>query len=432
MTAQIPSYLQKIVPGAKVPAGLPGMQWPWMDTLREKALTRFLEKGLPRPTQEEWRYTPLFHVEKTAYEPKGMEEANAHHLVPLVPHALARMVFVDGRFRPELSELKAPTGLTLSTLRQRMLQDDASIRYAFPEREEGDSWHELNLALFEDGPLLEVAAEFSAAAPIEIIHFFSDTPSPRTFHSRPLIDVGENARVTFVESFIGTGQAPALISSLAHILVHKNAQCDHVLINQLGRQTTFLLHEQVAVQQDGHYAGTLLHAGSGITRHTFTASMEDTRARTTLRAVNIAHTSRHIDLVTDMRHSAPHTQSQQDIRALAAADGVCIFQGGILVERAAQKTDARQDHRGLLLSERAEINTKPALEIYADDVKCGHGTTCGALDDNHLFYLRSRGLPRKDAETMLLTAFMAELFDALADEDLRSLLLESAVEACHG
>lgn len=428
MTMTVPNYLQKILPAGQLPQDLPGHAWPWLSTLRENALHRYLQQGLPRPSEEEWRYTNLFGLEKNVFEKTKHDEADVGTIPSFVKNAAARLVFVDGRFRPELSDKGQVKGLRLSSLRQKLEDNEESIRYAFPSQTNSDSWHDINLALFEDGAVVEVAPHTHVTAPLEIITLFTEKAGQTMRHMRPLMHVGEGAHVELVE-YVG-GHHAVFTSVVTQVLVEKNATLKRIGINRLGADATCLTHENIRILAGGTYKNTLLQAGGKITRQKSVMALEERNANAILNLVTIASQKRHVDVVTDMRHAAPHTQSQQNIRALAIDEGKSIFQGRIVVEQPAQKTNATQNHHGLLLSPSAEIDTKPALEIYADDVKCGHGTTCGALDDSHLFYLRSRGIPKAEAEEMLISAFMTEMFEGAGD--MAETLMNLAREARRG
>jgi Fe-S cluster assembly protein SufD len=420
MNHAIPSYLQHALPHGRLPESLPGMGEVWLDRQREEALERFLKTGLPGPNVEEWRTTNLHPVEKNIFD-TTRNSAFDGKLPQLVAQPALRIVFVDGHMREDLLQgQKIPKGVHISSLRARLNNKDKALRYAFPERPGQDSWHDLNLALFADGLALEVDAGVKLTAPIEIILTGRAHEHPTTRHLRHLIQVSEGAGLQLVEYDYTSGKNSGGFSTVhATLLIEKNARLSRIGARVADTADFTLSHDQVSVQENGRYRHLLLNLPGRIARQKIEILLEETGANAELAGVTFTGGMAHGDLLTDIRHNAPATTSNQAFRTMAGGQSRAVFQGKVTVAPNAAKTDANQSHHGILLSDTAEIDAKPGLEIYADDVKCSHGASCGAVDEGALFYLQSRGIPKAEAEAMLFDAFTAEILDKVEDENLR-------------
>jgi Fe-S cluster assembly protein SufD len=419
----IPNYLQQVLPHRALPQTLPGTGQPWLMRLREEALTRFLQTGLPSTREEDWRYTSLHAIEKSNFHIS--RDIATTEQIPHLAKDATRIVLVNGLVREDMIQHVLPQGLRITSLRDRLQKEDPALRYAFPEAKDKDSWHDLNLALFADGLVIEVAPGTHIEKPVEIIHMRTAHSSPVTQHSRHILHVGEGASLQLIEYQLDqkNGAEASFYTSFRTILVEKGASVRRISVGEGGMAALDLSHDQISVLKDARYEQILLNLPGRIARRKIQMLLEEKGAEAHLHAVTFVAGQSHGDLVTDFRHNAPHTSSVQMVRALAAENARAVFQGKITVAKGADKTDAKQEHRGLLLSPQAEIDAKPGLEIYAEDVSCSHGATCGALDENALFYMQSRGISRKEAEALLRQAFVSSAFDKIEDEELKENLL---------
>jgi Fe-S cluster assembly protein SufD len=410
----IPSYLSRIVPQGAVPAHVPGQNIPLLARAREAALQRFLQTGLPTPREEDWRYTRLSPLEKNVFQRMNSNTTSALP-EPLVENSL-RLVFNNGRFDTALSSSAFPDGLNI-----RPLHD--ALQTSLPEIAGKDSWHDLNLALFEDGAMITLAPGIHIALPVELL-FLHGADAPSMQHMRHVIALGEGAQMKIIERHLWeSGEQVLLATAITHARLAKGAKLHKTTLSHAPARATLLLHDMAVLAEDAGYDATILHLGKMTARHKVRAELQGACSTAILRAVNSVNAKGQADLITDIHHMAAETRSEQNVRSLAGGEARAVFQGRVTVAKEGQKTIGQQTHHGLLLSDKAEIDAKPSLEIYADDVQCSHGATCGALDEEALFYLRSRGIPRREAEGLLLEAFVAACLDDMADAGLRDALL---------
>jgi Fe-S cluster assembly protein SufD len=411
MAEQVPSFLKDILWDGQLPQDLAGLDWNFARYIREEALERFLSHGLPTQNEEDWKYTSLQDIEKGHWQ-RTLGDSNIQDTIPfLASEKAARIVFVNGHYSFAHTTKKLPPGLHISSLQEALEKRDEHL-HDFLNEAPAESWQDLNTALFEDGLLIEVDAGVMIEKPVELVLLAAATASPINMNMRVMVHLGEGAKLDFVQIQDALGRSGianfATVVCSAHLA--QGARFRRVVYQNSSHQAIRLMHEEAHLAENAEVDYTLLQLGGHLVRQSARITHAGSNARSTIRAVNLADDS-HIDLITDMRHNAPNTTSRQDVRALSRNKGHAVFQGKVTVAEAAQKTSAQQMHRGMLLSDDALVDAKPSLEIYADDVQCGHGSTCGALDDDALFYLQSRGVPRAQAEAMLIEAFVLALFE---------------------
>jgi Fe-S cluster assembly protein SufD len=421
---KLPVYLQNQLLYGKLPANLPGNHYAWLQTRREAALQRFLKCGLPSANDEDWRYTQLHGLEKQSVVAAQYSDAPAQAIEPLIENPCGRAIFVDGCLRRDLSTLDhLPHGLTVSTQRERLATTHVSATDYIPDPAGSDSWHDLNLALFQDGAWIEVAANCVIEQPLEVIFLSTIHAHAAAYHVRNMITLHEGAALKICKSKASNASHAIFSTHMNQITLAKGAKLERVVLSKHADTAFTFIHDDVHLAQDSIFKKTAINLGGKITRQKTTICLNGERAYGALGTLTYTDRDGTTDVLVEMRHHAPNTQSAQLARSLAGGKARAVFQGKITVAQIAQKTDAAQNHQGLLLSDTAEIDAKPSLEIYADDVKCSHGNTCGALDETSLFYLRSRGIARAQAEQLLQQAFVGELFEDM-DEALRETLLQ--------
>ncbi len=394
---------------------LPGHDVPAVAALRARAADTLRAGGLPSRRVEAWRYTDLAPVLRAEFSGSASTAAVA------LPAARAerRAVFVDGRFRADLSDL---TGLDARPL-SAVLGDVASRLNAVVSPSQ--PMVTLNAMLFEDGLVLDVA-EGADAGPVELLSFASGEAAG-SFHPRHLIRLARGARMTLIETATGA-DAATLHAPVFEIEVAEDARLTHVRVQREAASAFHLAHIGVRVAAGGAYDGFVLNAGGRLARSETHLLLDGPRAEAHLNGAQLVADGAVADTTTSLDHAAPGCASRQTVKTVLAGKSRGVFQGKILVRREAQKTDGYQMNQALLLSGNAEMDSKPQLEIYADDVKCSHGATVGALDDDALFYLRSRGIPAGPAKAMLVRAFLQEAVDGVTDAVARE-MLEEAVSA---
>ncbi len=389
---------------------------PGDSSLRAAAADAFRSAGLPGATPrrrvEAWKYTSLRPVAQADFQSRMAPRHEAETTLSRMPLLDApRAVFVDGRFQGGLSVM---AGFPFARFSDR--PDFGTLTW--PDREPMVA---LNTMLAEDGAVLRVPADHDAG----VLQLVSIAASNGHFHPRHGIHLARNSRLTVFE--ISTGQGAYLLNTVAEIHVAEGARLTHIRLQQEATDAFHVSTSYVDVKAGGSYDSFTLTLGAALSRTEVHAGLAGAGATAQLNAAQILAGSQHADFTSVVAHAAPGCTSRQTVKSVLAGQSRGVFQGKIEVAREAQKTDGYQMNQALLLSPYAEIDSKPELEIFADDVKCSHGATVGELDAEQMFYLRSRGIPDAEARSILVRAFLAEALDAVADETIR-LHLDNAVE----
>ena len=387
---------------------------PGDSALRAAAAAAFREAGLPGGTQgrriEAWKYTSLRPVAEANFQVSPRHEAETL-LSGLTLLDAPRVVFVDGVLRGDLSVLPA-----VSIARFADQPDFGTLTW--PDREPMVA---LNTMLATDGVALNVPAGVDGG----IVQLVSLSGGQGDFHPRHGIRLGKGASLTVVE--VAAGQGAYLLNTVAEIHVAEGAHLTHIRLQDEATTAFHVSTTYADVQAGGTYDSFTLNLGGRLSRTEVHAQLSGPNATAHLNAAQILAGLQHADFTTVVSHAAPSCSSRQTVKNVLGGRSRGVFQGKIAVARHAQKTDGYQMNQALLLSPDAEVDSKPELEIFADDVKCSHGATVGELDAEQMFYLRSRGIPDAEAKSILVRAFLAEALDAVANETIRG-LLETAVE----
>lgn len=399
----------------------------WLAALQREALARFAKLGFPTPRQEAWKYTNLARYAQVPYradKPNGAVISRSDIEERVSPAFVCNLfVVVDGRFAPQLS---TPAAFAASTPRAHSLKErlqeaseavQAQLARGAPWQE--DAFTALNTAFWEDGAYLEIPRGTAVDAPIHLV--FVQTPSgePRITHPRLLLCAAPQSRALVIEDYVSLGSGPRFTNAVAEVFVGAGAQLDLV---RLQREAEDVVHiSRLAVQQESNsrFAGHSFSFGGELVRNDIALALSGTGAECTLNGLFVTAGQQHSDQQTEIRHVSPHCTSRELYKGILDGRSQGVFQGKIVVERDAQHSDALQQNKNLLLSDAATIDTKPQLEIYADDVQCRHGSTIGQLEEESLFYLRSRGIALEAARRLLTRAFAAEIFAAVPNEPLR-------------
>jgi Fe-S cluster assembly protein SufD len=393
----------------------------WLATRREAALLRFGELGFPTRRQEAWRFTNLRPLQGTPYPPASRVAGLAPTLVDALrlPEATHRLVFVNGRFAPELSLLSVvPAGTWLATARRTLDERPALFEAAFDDSDTAGAqpFASLNAAFFADGFVLALEPGVVLDRPVQIIHV-GRTGAPQVAHMRNLVVLREGSRATMVETYVGEGAYWS--NSVAALHVGERAALRRVKVQDEGRDAVHFGLDRVVLGDDARYESFVLTLGARLARHETLATLAGERAQCAVHGAYLLRGEQEATNVTAIDHAATHGTTREVWMGVAEERAHGVFLGRIAVRPEAQKTDAEQLNRNLLLSPRATIDTKPELEILADDVKCSHGATVGDLDESALFYLRSRGIGEAEARRMLIDAFTAEAIATVDDAGLR-------------
>lgn len=400
-----------------------GSQPRWLQSLREDAFARFAENGFPTTHDEDWRFTNTAPVSKTSFDLAGPESATRQQLEPFGGLEFAtRLVFVNGLFAEALSNVASlPAGVKIGSLAAQLKNDPAGLephlgRYLNFQR---DAFCALNTAFLEDGVFVSVPAKVLVDAPIYVLFVTVPGATPSMNHPRNLIVAGENSQVTVVEDYVSLGEGTSFSNTATELVAGENAHVEHYMIV---RESEKAYNFSTLRIQQGRSANVATHSlllSGALVRNNVHPVLAGEGSECLINGLFMANGRQHMDNYMLVEHASPHCDSRQFYNGILNGQSHGVFHGRIIVHKDAQKTDAKQTNRNLLLSDDAQIDTKPQLEIYADDVKCTHGATIGQFDDNALFYLRSRGLDEASARHVLLLAFANECLDRMSSPQVR-------------
>jgi Fe-S cluster assembly protein SufD len=396
--------------------------------LRRQALEAHERLGLPNRRVEDWKYTDLRILMREVLPLAAAPDAEALKRAAgaLKLHAIAgvrRVVLVDGVFAPNLSETSdLGKDISIRTLREALDGGDAALQAQLFAPDNADSMVALNSAMMTDGVVIEVADNAVVPLPLHIVHIASGT-APAAMFTRSLIRIGKHASATLVESYIGAEGAKAYqVHDSLIVAIGDGARLDHVRLTEDSREAFNISSAVVTLGANAHFNTFGMNTGSLVSRYQAVIVVAGEGSRVETNGVNLLNGRQHADTTLFLDHAVPNCSSNEIFRAVLDDRGHSVFQGRIIVRPKAQKTAAKMMTRALLLSDEAEADNKPELEIFADDVTCGHGATTGALDESLLFYLRARGLPEKEAQALLILAFVGEAIESIANDDLRELV----------
>jgi Fe-S cluster assembly protein SufD len=399
---------------------------------RQQAFEAYERTGLPNRRIEDWKYTDLRvlmrEVLPLAAAPDAAALARAGAALKL--HAIEgvrRLVLVDGVFAPKLSDMAGlEQGLAVRTLREVLEADDAALRTQLFAAGSSDSMVALNSAMMTDGLVIEVADGAVLKQPLHIVHIASGG-APSAMFTRSLIRVGKAAGATLVESYIAADGAKTYQAHDSLIVsIGDGARLDHVRLIEDGREAFNISSSSVTLGKNAHFNTFGMTSGSLVSRYQAVIEVAGEGSKVETNGVNLLNGRQHADTTLFLDHAVPNGTSREIFRAVVDDRAHSVFQGRIIVRPKAQKTDAKMMTRALLLSDEAEADNKPELEIFADDVTCGHGATTGALDESLLFYLRARGLSEAEAQALLIQAFVGEAIESIVSDDLRELAISAA------
>jgi len=390
--------------------------------LQRQALEEFLSTGFPTQRQEEWKYTTLRRLESRSFalarDVGSMTTVGADRLILGLGQ---RYAFVNGLASAALSSNDPqPPGLTVLTLGQWLARSPAAVADFLSTHAGGSQpFERLNTAFLEDGLVVDISEGARVDQPVYFVHRWSDGARSVMSHPRIVVRAGRNSHCTLIEHYVGSGDGECFTNTVAVIQLAEGASLTHYRLQEESGRDFHIGTTHVRVGRDSRYAAHSAAFGGSLGRESTTVLLESPGANVTLRGLFAPATSQHIDIHTRIEHIAPHTMSDEEYRGIASGRGRGVFNGKVVVRPDAQKIDARQSSRNLLLSPTAEIDTRPELEIYANDVKCSHGATTGQLDATALFYLRSRGLSIEAARAALIQAFASSILSHLAFAPLR-------------
>lgn len=400
----------------------------WLLPLRKAAISRFAELGFPTRRDEEWRFTNVTPITQTPFTPAGRTEtlppsANLES-VAFESAPFHRLVFVNGFYAPSLSSPDLPQGVKAGSLAAALEADSELIerhlgRYASFENA---PFVALNTAFFEDGGFVHIPQGVIVEQPIHLLYLSVGEKERTVSHPRTLIVAEENSQATIVESYAGFGDEGTFTNAVTEIVVGENAVVDHYKLQREGTAAFHVATQQVQLSRTSNFCSHSITLGGAIVRNDINAVLGGEGGECTLNGLYLASSKQLVDNHTAIDHAMPHCDSHELYKGILDGQARGVFNGKIFVREDAQKTDAKQTNQTLLLSEKAQINTKPQLEIFADDVKCTHGATVGQLQPESLFYLRSRGIGIEDARSLLIYAFASDIIGRIKVAPIREQL----------
>jgi Fe-S cluster assembly protein SufD len=416
-------------------AALPGHARPWINELRARGMATFERLGFPTTSQEEWRDTNVSLLAKTGFSPAQVMRGNAAELLQkytLREAAAAEIVFVNGHFDAGLSRVKdLPRGVRVMSLEKAAESDAAMLEKELGRHAKLDrhTFAALNTAFLCEGAVIHVAKSALCEKPIHVLFLTVPTDGVVTF-PRVLVVAEENSESSIVETYAG-GDGFYLTNAVTEIVMGRRARIDHNKLQQEGAGAYHIALQQVVLDEEAQFVSHSTSMGSKLTRNDLEVFLGGERAEATLNGLVLAKGEQHIDNHTLLHHEKGHCPSHELYKHVLDGKATAVFKGKIFVQKDAQKTDSKQTSKSLLLTDTAFMNSQPALEIYADDVKCTHGSTTGPVDENAVFYLVSRGLSLAQARHLMTYAFAADITRRIRVTPVRA-RIEDFMAAQHG
>ena len=399
---------------------------------REAAFAVFAKEGLPHRRIEEWKYTDLRALMRDAKPLASPPDADAKARAKSAAAFLGdvetrRLVFVDGAFVPELSDLASlEPGLAVGSLADALAEGDPAILSHLGKlAPRGDAAVALNTAFMGDGAVIRIAAGATIERPLHLC--FVSSPKPAATFVRSLMTVAPGARAMLIESHEGPSGSDYQVNAALEVVVGEGAHVDHVKIIADGAEALHISTLAAAVGAKARFNAFTFTMGGAVVRNQIFLNFDGEDTVAGIRGATLIRDRQHADTTLVANHIARGCQSREVFKTVLDDEAHGVFQGRIIVRHGAQKTDAKMMTQALLLSDRAEADNKPELEIFADDVQCGHGATSGALDEELKFYLMARGIPAAEAEALLIQAFLGEAIEGIEHAGLREALTDCAV-----
>lgn len=392
----------------------------WLKSQRIAAFARFEHLGFPLNGVEAWKYTNTKALSKRDFVLPDMANLDAAKKLldesglQLKAHQL---VFVNGVYAPELSNLgELPGALVVEPLSEA-LDKELELTCGMMGRLAGidcDVFTALNFAFAGEGAVIRVGNNQVIEQPISLVHLSTEAEQPTMSHPRILVAAGANSQVQLVEHFLGEDTANHFTNRVAEIVLERNAQLTHYLLEVPGEQSWLVGRTHVEQKRDSRYICHHMNLGGKLVRDDLVCDLNGSGAESDFSGLLFGRNKHHLDIHSLVNHNAPKTFSRENYKAILNDKARGVFNGKVIVKKDSQQIQADQSNANLLLSDQAEMDTKPELEIYADDVKCSHGATTGQLDETALFYLKSRGIDDQLARGLLTLAFANEVVDQLA------------------
>jgi len=397
----------------------------YVHDIRSEAIKTFEDQGFPSKKEEAWKYTSLNSIIKQDYSvfPKQENALEYSEIKKYFIHDIDsyKIVFIDGKYSSHLSQT-THDGMDICLMSAALTKPKYRlvIENYFNKVAIKDSISSLNTAFSNEGAYIHIPKNKLVQKPIQIIHFSTGNESSVMLQPRNLIVVEENSHVQIIERHQSLNNNPVLTNSVTEVIAKKRAIVDYYKVQNDNNNASLIDNTFIHQKQESHCAVHTFSFGGKLTRNNLNFYQHGERIDSTLKGITIIGDKQHVDHNTLVHHIEPNCESHQDYKGIFGDSSTGVFNGKVVVNKEAQKTNAFQANNNVLIGDKATINTKPQLEIFADDVKCSHGCTIGQLDDNAMFYLRSRGIPEKEAKALLMYAFSNNVLDSVKIPELKN------------
>ena len=393
--------------------------------IRTEAIKTFETTGFPTKKEEAWKYTSLNKILKHDYSvfPKQENALEYRDIKKYFIHDIDtyKIVFIDGRYSSHLSQTTHDgmdvclMSAALSKPKYRLV-----IENYFNKAATNDSLSSLNTAFSSEGAFIHIPKNKLVEKPIQIVHFSTGNESALMLQPRNLIVVDENSHVQIIERHQSLTENSVLTNSVTEVFANKRAIIDYYKIQNDNQHASLIDNTFIKQKQESHASVHTFTFGGNLTRNNLNFYQHGERIDSTLKGVTIIGDKQHVDHNTLVHHIEPNCESHQDYKGIFDDNATGVFNGKVVVEKEAQKTNAFQANNNILVSDKSSINTKPQLEIFADDVKCSHGCTIGQLDEDALFYMKTRGIPEKEAKALLMYAFANNVLESVKIPEIKA------------
>ena len=395
-------------------AGLNPESPAWFTGLRRSAFEDFRKAGFPTLRHEDWKYTDVRPISKRVFTTSvAVQGFDRNYVESAGFHdpAYHELVFTNGRYSEPLSSLLAvPHGAIMQSLNSAINDNNEVMAERLNRAAPGkNAFVSLNMAFVTDGAFIYIPDNVCVEQPVNLLFLANGQEQPFAAHLRNVIVLGKNARVTVIETYVGAQDAEYFTNSMTEVHVGEGAILEHYKLQQESQRSYHIAYMHVHQCRDSQVESHSISLGGALVRNDIDSQLAEPGASITLNGLFLAGGRQHVDNHTCINHLKPNTGSKENYRGVLDGRARGVFNGRVVVHKDAQKTDAHQSNSNLLLSDDAEVDTKPELEIYADDVKCSHGATIGQLDEDMLFYLRSRAIDEDTARSLLTFAFADEI-----------------------
>ena len=414
---------------------LQGGETGWVGQIRQEAWSSFVRLGFPtaRRGNEKWKYTNVRPIANLAFRypfDPDRNEVSASCIRQIAPwdDSWVNLVFVNGRYREELSTGAASArvgNLAEAIITDRELAEPHLARHASFE---DDAFTALNTAFLMDGAFVHVPEGESLQSPVHLLFVTADGAGPSVSHPRTLVLAGRQSKLTVIESYVSLSSSRSFTNAVTEIVAGDGAEIKHYRLLEDAADSFHVGNSRVYQGQDSTYSSTSFTRGTALTRNDLLVLLDAPGSSCYLNGLYMPSGTQHVDNYINIDHAKPHTTSRLYYKGILDGKSKAVFGGTVLVRPGAQKADAQQTDKNLILSDEAEVDSKPSLLIYADDVKCGHGATAGNIDEDAVFYMKSRGLDRETVSRLLIYGFASEIIETVDSEPLRNYLDRSFLE----